>query len=200
MAEIRPLIWTSPEEGLSVPVIIFRRVLLPAPFCPTIPTASPGVIEKCAAYAARDAYGVRPLFWGAQGGAPQNETKGNVIFGSELKMLTPSCSTFFYKFSVATEKGPCQFPPGSYVVNHRQHSPSRVSRAAGSAPPRQDGYPWPRNRLPYSRPGGHMYHFRPSYSRETGKQQAGNRSADQTVARPSKGDFRKTPHRMWSSD
>ncbi len=71
--------------------------------------------NKHVAYAARDAYGVRPLFWSTQEGVPQTETKGNVIFGSELKMLTDSSV-------VTTKKGPYQFPPGSYVEIHPKKS------------------------------------------------------------------------------
>jgi len=42
--------------------------------------------NKHVAYAARDAYGVRPLFWGSL----RNETEENLIFASELKMMIPS--------------------------------------------------------------------------------------------------------------
>jgi hypothetical protein len=41
-----PLHLISPEDGFIVPEIICKRVLLPAPFNPTIPTDSPRGIEK----------------------------------------------------------------------------------------------------------------------------------------------------------
>ncbi len=42
MAEMRPLTSTVPLVAESVPAMIFRSVLLPAPFGPMIPTTSPG--------------------------------------------------------------------------------------------------------------------------------------------------------------
>ena len=44
--ETRPSVRTAPTEGVVVPVMIFKSVLLPAPFRPTMPTDSPGPSEK----------------------------------------------------------------------------------------------------------------------------------------------------------
>jgi asparagine synthase (glutamine-hydrolysing) len=70
--------------------------------------------NKHVAYAARDAYGVRPLFWSSL----RNETEENLIFASELKMMTPSSLAGEDTSLVATKDGPYQFPPGSYVEIH----------------------------------------------------------------------------------
>ena len=46
MAATRPCTCTLPVVGSVVPVIIFSKVLLPAPLMPMRPTASPGVTVK----------------------------------------------------------------------------------------------------------------------------------------------------------
>ncbi|MNC51746.1 hypothetical protein D3C75_1010510 [compost metagenome] len=46
MAAMRPFTCTWPWVGCSVPVIIFSKVDLPAPFWPMIPIASPGSMAK----------------------------------------------------------------------------------------------------------------------------------------------------------
>jgi len=72
--------------------------------------------NKHVAYAARDAYGVRPLFWSTQEGVPLSQLgiRRSVLFASELKMLVSS-KVREHPFVVATRKDPKQFPPGSYV-------------------------------------------------------------------------------------